>query len=113
MSDTKPNTSKAALRDMIVADANSVPDLISKAEKADPDLAASLTAKALIGSKSIWAPLATAIVSWAVTRYGIAFDPDTSTLVSGLLAWLASVVCRYFTRAPIGGIVTVPAAPLA
>lgn len=107
MSDTK--TSRAALiRDNLVRDASSVPDLIAKAEAIDPNLAASLQAKALLGSKTVWAPLATWIVTSVVSYFGVGWDETTSTMIASLLAWAAVIVCRYLTRSPIGGIVTAP-----
>lgn len=112
MSDTTTKT-KAMIRDNLIKDAASLPDLIAKAESVDPNLAASLQAKSLIGSKSVWAPLATWAVTSIATHYGIGWDEGTSTLIASLLAYVAVIVCRYFTRSPIGGVVTAPKATTA
>jgi len=110
MSDAPPNTLKADIRSSLIASANGTIDLIKKAEKSDPDLAASLKAKSLIGSKSVWAPLATWLVSLAATKLGLGLDADTSAEISSLLAYVVVVICRYVTRSPIGGVVSAPQA---
>lgn len=99
------------LRSSLIASANGLPDLIAKAEVNDPQLAESLTAKSLIGSKSIWAPAIAWGVTQAVAYFGLGWDTGTSAMVSSLLAWAVVIIVRYFTRAPIGGVLT--AAPKA
>lgn len=100
-----------ALRSSLIAMANGLPDLIAKAEKDDPQLAESLTAKSLIGSKSIWAPALAWGVTQAVAYFGLGWDAGTSAMVSSLLAWGVVIVVRYYTRAPIGGVITANPAP--
>lgn len=100
------DNSNPVLRNELIAQANSLPHLIDLAEKSDPQLAESLTSKSLIGSKSVWAPAATWLVTQAVGYFGLGWDASTSAMVSSLLAWVAVVITRYFTRAPIGGVLT-------
>lgn len=99
-----------AVRDRIIQSAQSLPDLISKAELADPKLAESLTDKSLVGSKSIWMPPISWAVSAIVAHYGLGWSDASSATVASLLAWAAVVVIRYFTRAPIGSVLPVTAA---
>lgn len=94
------------IRNALISTANNLPDLIAMAQKSDPQLAESLTAKSLLGSKSVWAPPAAWLVAQGVGYLGLGWDASTSAMVSTLLAWGVVIVVRYFTRAPIGGIVT-------
>ncbi len=96
-------------RDQLIGMAKDVPDLIAKARTFDPDLAASLTGKALLASKTVWGTLAAMVVSWAVTRWGLGWDADTCAEVSGVLVMGATAGLRAITKAPVTGIVT-PAA---
>lgn len=91
-------------RDQIIKEAQSLPDLISRAELADPDLAKQLTSKALIYSKSIWGNAIALIVSWMVTRYGIGWGADTCALVTGLIVMGVTSVMRSVTSQPIDGV---------
>lgn len=101
MSDTK-----AAVRNALLAGATGTADLLAKAETADPALKAALTEKSLIGSKSVWMPLATWFVTQGVAGLGLGWDAATSTMMASLLAYVAVVGCRIVTRSPIGGILT-------
>jgi hypothetical protein len=92
------------IRDSIVKDAQSLPDLIERAESVDPALAKSLSEKSLVGSKSVWAPAATWVVTWGASHFGLGWDQNTCALVASLLAWVAVIGARYVTRSPIGGV---------
>jgi hypothetical protein len=94
------------LRDQVIKDAQSMPDLIAKAKVLDPDLATQLTSKALIASKTVWGNAAVLVVSWLVTRYGIGWSADTCALIAGLLVMAATAVFRSITTQPIGGVLT-------
>lgn len=94
--------------DRIIADAKSLPDLVSRATAADPQLAQSLTAKALVQSKTVWGTAAMMVLSWAVGRYGLGWSPDFCALVAGLLTMGATAALRAVTRSPIGGILKAP-----
>lgn len=109
----------------VVAAAKSLPDLITMAQTAAPDLAAAFIGKALIASKTPWGVLAGAGVSWLVAHYGLActaaaaagagcWTPDTINTVTGAAtlfgAWVASYVMRYLSPLPITGILK-PATP--
>lgn len=91
-------------RDQLIKDAQSLPDLIARAEVLDPDLAKSLTSKALIYSKSIWGNAIALIVSWIVTRYGLGWDDNTCALVTGLIVMGVTGAMRYVTSQPIDGL---------
>lgn len=93
-----------AMTDKIVADAKSLPDLIAKAQQADPELAQQLTGKALLASKTVWGVPLTMIVSAVVTRYGLGWDASTCGIVSGALVMVATVALRWVTSSPISGI---------
>ncbi|MDR3533960.1 MAG: hypothetical protein P4L90_25770 [Rhodopila sp.] len=94
------------VRSMILADAQGVPSAIRMAETADPQLADFLKGKALLASKSVWFPPATALVTLAVTKYGLGWDADTITAVTTLLVLGASAVCRLVTHSPITGLIS-------
>lgn len=93
-------------RDQVIGMAKDLPDLIVKAQTFDPALAASLTGKALIASKTVWGTLAAMLVSWAVTRWGLGWDADTCAEVSGVLVMAATAGLRAITKAPVTGVVT-------
>jgi hypothetical protein len=92
------------VRDQIIADAKSLPDLISKAQALDPDLAKQLTGKALLASKSIWGNAVALVVGWAVTRYAIGWDQDTCALATGVVTMGVTVAARWVTTQPISGV---------
>ena len=94
----------ATTRDRIIADARDLPSLIQTAKAVDPDLAASLTPKALLASKSVWGSAVSLVVGWAVTHWGLGWDADTCALVTGLLVMGVSAATRAITRSPIGGV---------
>ena len=106
------------LRDYIAKSATSWGHFLALAEETDPALKASLTEKTLIGSKSVWAPLATWSVTAAATYYGLNLDPATCTTLASLLAYIIVVLMRCVTRSPVGGVFKVrspevePGAPL-
>jgi hypothetical protein len=105
-------------RDQIIADAKSLPDLIAKAQAADPDLAAQLIPKSLVYSKTPYGTLIVSGVSWLAAKYGLAcaagavatncWTPDTVNLVAGFAAmagaFIGSAIMRYIIKSPIGGI---------
>lgn len=88
-------------RDQLIKEAQSLPDLISRAQALDPDLAKSLTGKALVASKTIWGNAIALIVSWCVTRYGLGWDDNTCALVTGIIVMGATAALRYVTSGPI------------
>lgn len=89
------------LRDRLIAEARDVPSLIASASVYDPALAQALIGKALLASKSVWGPLVGAAISWAVTRYGLAWDEGTSAEVTGGIILVVSAAIRMVTVAPI------------
>ena len=99
------------VRDQVIADAKSLPDLIAKAQTVDPALAEQLTAKSLAASKTPWGTLASGIIGWLVAHYGLGWDSATCDLVAGGAVLLGSYAMRYVTKSPIGGILSTGATP--
>ena len=122
---TPAEAATATVRNAIVSDAKSLPDLIAKAEQADPALAAQLTAKPLIASKSPPGVIISGAIGWAVAHYGLSCgagaDPttcwsqDTVDLVSGVVtllgAGIGAYIMRWITSGPIKGIFSKGATP--
>ena len=100
MSNTSPSPT---VRDQMIAEAKSLPDLISKAKTVDPQLAAQLTTKAAIASKTMWGSVASLIVSWVVTKWSLGWDPNTCALVSGIIAMGVGAVVRRITDPRVTG----------
>ncbi len=96
-------------RDQLIGMAKDVPDLIAKARTFDPALAASLTGKALLASKSPWGTLLGGLVAWLAAKEGFGWDQATCDLVAGAGVLVAAFIMRSITSAPVTGIVT-PAA---
>lgn len=103
---TAAPTPESDTRNRIIANAKDLPSLIQTAKAVDPDLAASLTPKALLASKSVWGSAASLMVGWAVTKWGLGWDADTCALVTGLLVMGVTAALRAVTRSPIGGVFT-------
>ena len=114
------------IRDQIIAGAKSAPELLAVAQIVDPAMAASLTPKALIASKTPWGTLACSAIGWLVTKYGMActsavatkcWTPEDVNLAAGLVAMLGAVVGSYLMRfvssSPIAGVFKVMPAPVA
>ena len=93
-----------ALLNQAVADAQSLPDLITKTQAIDPALAKSLEGKSLLASKSPWGTILLAIIGWLVSRYGLGWPPDVQALVSGACVLAGSYAMRYVTSARITGL---------
>ena len=91
------STTVQTIRDQVIAEARSLPDLIAKAKNFDPVLADQLTTKAAIGSKSLWGGLVTFGVTWAVAKWGLGLDANTCALVSGLISYGIGFIVRRFT----------------
>jgi len=72
-------------RDLIVASATSLPDLIQKAEILDPAMANKLKGQAAVASATPVGALIGGVIGLLLTRYGLGLDADTVNLVSGLL----------------------------
>ena len=108
MSTTAP---APTVRDQVIADAKSLPDLIAKAQANDPALAAQLTGKSLLASKSPIGTLAAGVVTWLAGRYGLGWDDMTCNLVAGAAVLIGGYAMRYVTSGPIAGIFSKGATP--
>ena len=94
----------AAIRDQVIADARSLPDLIAKASTLDPQLAQQLTTKSAVASASLWGTVISLIVTWAVTKWGLGWNGDTCALVSGVLSMGVNAIVRRITDPRVTGI---------
>lgn len=82
-------------RDRIVASANSLPDLVAKAETFDPALAAKLKGQAAIASATPVGALVGGAIGMIVTRYGLGWDAATVNMVSGMLVLAGGYVTHW------------------
>jgi hypothetical protein len=92
------------LRDQLVAEAQSLPDLVDNARAHDPALAASLTPKMLLASRSPPGVLLAAAIGWAVGKYALGWDPALVDLLAGAMVLVGGYAFRYITKSPIGGV---------
>lgn len=95
----------ATLRDQLIANANSLPDLIAHAEVLDPALAQQLTGKSLFASRSAPAILIASLITWGATKYGLNFDATTVDLLTMAVGTIVAYAMRWITRAPITGLI--------
>ena len=94
-----------------VAGASSVALLQSNLAAIGSPLAASLTPKPLVASRTLWVTLATLALSYACAKYGLALDADQQAGLITVAVMAETTVMRAITRAPIGGVLTVPPVP--
>lgn len=90
-----PSVVTPAQRDSVIASAKSLPDLITKAEAFDPDLAAKLKGQATIASATPVGALIGGAVGVLATRYGLGWDPDMVNTVSGALVLVGGYVAHW------------------
>lgn len=95
----------------VIAAARNLPDLIARFKVLDPDLAEQLEGKLLIQAKSPVVVTLSGLISWLVARYGLGWDPDTTSAVAGVIVLAAGYGMRYVTHAPIAGILHKPHFP--
>src|SRR5581483_899173 len=86
-----------------VADAKSLPELVTKLNTVDPALAQSIEGKALVASRTPWGVVIGFGVAWAASKYGLGWDADLCALVSGVAVLAAGYVMRLVTAGPIRG----------
>jgi hypothetical protein len=72
------------VRDQIIADAKSLPDLIQKASVLDPTLAAVLTGQATTASKTPIGAALAAGVAWLASHYGLGWGEGFDNTIAGL-----------------------------
>lgn len=99
------------MRDALIASARNIPDLIAKAQTADPQLAEQLIGKSLFASKSPPAIALAAVLTWASTKYGLGWDSSTVDTITLVVGVVAAYGMRYLTHTPITSLVVPPAAP--
>ena len=79
-----PVRPSVSLRDQVVRDAQSLPDLITRAQVLDPPLAQALTQQAATASSTPLGALVAAAITWGIATYGIGWDPHFVDLLAGL-----------------------------
>ncbi len=84
--------------------ATDVPGLVSNLQMIDSPLAAQLTGKALVASKTPWGTLLLPLVAYLAARYGLGWTPDVDALVAGVAVLVASYLMRLLTSVPITGL---------
>lgn len=97
-----------ALRNQLVSDAKSVPDLIAKAKQVDPSFAEQLAGKSLLSSKSPPAIALAAVLAWVSTKYGLGWDQSTVDVLTLIIGVVAAYGMRAITRGPITTLVAKP-----
>lgn len=78
-------TTVPSIRDQIVADAKTLPGLVTAAQAADPPLANAILGKATSAAKTQVGALVTGTVALLATRYGLGWSDGTDELVGGLV----------------------------
>jgi hypothetical protein len=63
-----------------------------------------ITGQALLASKSPWGTLISAVIAWAVARYGFNLDQVSCNLLAGAAVVLGSYAMRLIEKRPITGI---------
>lgn len=92
------------LTDEVIAQARDLPDLVSKAETFDPELAKKFTGEALAKSKTFWGMIAVTIVSQVVVHFKLGWDQDLVNLVAGVVVLAAAIGFRVISEHPITGL---------
>lgn len=91
-----------------VAEAKSLPALITNLEAINPDLATQLTSKPLLASKTPWGTVAAGLIGYVSARYGLGLDETTTSLIAGVCVLLGSYAMRLVTKQPVAGVVSTP-----
>jgi hypothetical protein len=109
-----PNATLDAAVNTAVADAKSLPQLITTLQTVSPALAQQLTGKSALLSKTPWGTTLITLIAYASSRFGLGWDQDTCALVALLAVFIGSAIMRLFTKAPITSILpaATPAAPV-
>jgi hypothetical protein len=84
----------AAVSNRLIADAKSLPDLVTTAKTVDPALYTALTGS---NDKAVWLAPATSAVAWVASRYALGWDTDACSLIAlvggsivlGIWHWLS------------------------
>jgi hypothetical protein len=92
------------VRDNAIADAKDLPSLVDGLRTADPNLAAAITGKSLVASRTPGAILLTSGVTYLAGRYGLGWDADFCALVASGVLLAASYVMRAISSARITSI---------
>lgn len=95
-----------SIEDEAINQARTLPELIRNLSRVSPDLAQQLVGKSLLASKSVWGNAIAMVVAWAVTKWGLGWDAQTSAEVTGAVVMAATIALRYVTRQPISGILS-------
>lgn len=96
--------SRVMMTNAVVADAKSLPDLITKVESVNPDLAAAMVSKPLIASKTPWGVLLVTAITYGASKYGLGWDETTCDLVGGFAILAGSYFMRWVSSSRIAGV---------
>lgn len=83
-----------AVRDQLVSDAKSLPDLLNKAQVLDPALFKTLTGGQ---NKNVWYPAVLSVVSWASTHWLFGWSPDVCAEIAGGILVAGSAVVHWLS----------------
>lgn len=92
------------LKDEVVAQSRDFPDLVSKAETFDPELAKKFTGKAMLASKTFWGMLAVTVLSQLVVHFNLGWNQEFVNLVAGAIVLATAVGLRMISEHPITGL---------
>lgn len=95
------NPSRQDIQDVVVRQANSLPDLIARAQQSAPELADQLTGKPIAQSKTVWGMLVTLGLVYLLRHWGLQYDENTLDIISGCIVMGATTLLRYISESPI------------
>lgn len=105
------------IRDKVIADAKSLPDLVSSAEVLDPALASALTQQASLASATPLGAFLAAGLAWLAAHYGLGWGETFDNLVAGAAIVVGGYLAHWWQTqkapAPIFTPPPVPAPPAA
>jgi len=101
---TTVTTLVANLQTAAVNGAKDVPEAVKAIATLDPGLSQYLAGQSALGSKTVWAPIASYAVTWAVGKFGLGWDTATTNEIAGLVAVALMLAARWVASGPITSI---------
>lgn len=92
---TPPTQTTSTERSRLIASAQSLPDLIAKADALDPALANKLKGGATVASATPIGALVGGAIGMLVTKYGLGWDAATVNFISGVLVLAGGYVAHW------------------
>jgi hypothetical protein len=99
-----PATQESVEINKAISVAKNLPDLIARAQAVDPSLAAALTGKALIASKTPWGNLLATAIAYIVAKYGLGWSESFDELIAGAALVGMSYIMRLVSPARVTGL---------